>query len=194
MNATLINSLSLNSEHHPVTMDDMKDFILSLVPNSAKVYLLAAYMTSFSGLNALTATTRYKADKTNQQYELLSALKNKDLCSSSAKVKQMNRLNEITKNEKTIGSAWVDRRVADIAQDIIVNADDKSLERWLLFPDVNGSLSMEIKRGYGLIGNISIGIDGYSYFVQGQDRFLMKEDSEISIEDIVRFINEVAGL
>lgn len=122
------------------------------------------------------------------------ALAKKSIAESESIIKKemLARLDELTLLPNAITeerAKSVDVRVAAIVRSVIEEADDCALSNWILFPDTNGAVSMDYRQGSDTKGNISIGLDGYSYYFQSGDNFEMKDQSSVDVDAIVKFIN-----
>lgn len=192
MRHVVLDNLTLEDNLGAMSMEELRESILSIISPKVKACLLSVFMSSVFGMNGSAIETRLDSDFNRQHTELLRGLKLDGIVFSDVKQKMFKRLDELTNLSNAVDAKSVDAEVAAIARRVIELTDDKALLMWMLFPDTNGALSMELKQNTGLRGNISIGLDGYSYFVQNQEKFDMREDSQISVGDIAEFMNKIS--
>lgn len=194
MKNRILDNLTLDGNLSAMSMEELRESIFSIISPKIRACLLSAFMLSVSGLSASAIDSRLDEEFNIQHTELLQGLKLDKVSFSEVKQKMLKRLDELTTLDHTVDAKSVDSEVAAIARRVIELTEDKALLMWILFPDTNGALSMELKQNTGMSGNISIGVDGYSCFVQSQDKFDMREDSQVSAQEIAEFMNKVSKL
>lgn len=194
MKENVLDNLTLDGNLGAMSMEELKESFFSIVSPKVRAYILSAFMLSVSGLNASAIESKFDKEFNVQHTGLLQGLKLESISFSEVKQKMLSRLDELACLENVVDAKPVAPEVAAIARRVIELTDDKALLMWILFPDTNGALSMELKQNTGMTGNVSIGVDGYSCFVQSQDKFDMREDSQVSAEEVAEFLNKVSNL
>lgn len=77
---------------------------------------------------------------------------------------QMSRLDELASlkaNWDDDGALPIEPKTIKNVHQLIERSDDSDLEKWVIFPDINGTILLEAKSGDG---TISVGTSDFSYF------------------------------
>ena len=88
---------------------------------------------------------------------------------------QMSRLDELAclkANWDDDGALPIEPKTIKNVHQLIERSDDSDLEKWVIFPDINGTILLEAKSGDG---TISVGTNDFSYFsknLKGKQRRL----------------------
>lgn len=118
----------------------------------------------------------------------------------SKKSTQMASLNKSKMNARleelaALPKGWDDENALPIEQKVISNtkrliesSDETVIGKWVLFPDVNGTIMLTSKNQKG---NISIGCDSFSYAVETKKGLERKDSMKFSTRSLNRILKSI---
>lgn len=103
-----------------------------------------------------------------------------------------NRLTELTTRPIATedGVILVNQDVVDCARVIIAQAPSSDLVGWRLYPDAKGAIGWDYQEE-GCVSSISMGSDGFSWFMQKGTQLDMKDNVALIPESIISCLHAV---
>lgn len=159
--------------------------VMEMLSPKAKLVLAAALL-------CLTLASTPKQPEVFHNDIVVEGLVSEQSVQSVVRKKLQDRLKDLAQRPimSEVGEMMVDGKVAVFAQQVIGRTPATDLAGWRIYPDANGSLSWDYQEN-GCMSSISMGSDGFSWFMQRGARIDMKDNVELNQESIQACLHAV---
>jgi len=86
------------------------------------------------------------------------------------------------------GAPPIDKTIIDTVKQLIERDNGQALEKWIIFPDTNGTLQLDAKERDAVI---SIGRTEFSYFYNGKEGSERASHVDLTIDSLAQLISHI---